>query len=172
MVMVKTAVTKFAESGTDPKELMNGLNRLIFRLMKRRKMMTCVIGTLDPGTGRILVVNAGHPYPFRRKSSGDVEEIPTVGFPLGVNDKKLRLKGAEITLAPGDALVLYTDGLVEGMDEAGTVFGYDRLYATARTTRAESAKAIREGLVSAFMHHHQDPKLEDDLTLIVLRRHA
>lgn len=172
MVMVKTAVTRFAESGTDPKELMNGLNRLIFRLMKRRKMMTCVIGTLDPGTGRILVVNAGHPYPFRRKSSGDVEEIPSVGFPLGVNDKKLRLQAAEITLAPGDALILYTDGLVEGVDAAGTVFGYDRLYTTTRTTRAESAKAIREGLVSAFRHHHQEPKLEDDLTLIVLRRHA
>ncbi len=172
MVMVKTAVTRFAEEGTDPEELMNGLNRLIFRLMKRRKMMTCVIGTLDPGTGRILLVNAGHPYPVRRKSSGDVEEIPSVGFPLGINDKKLRLQAAGITLAPGDALVLYTDGLVEGMDAAGTVFGYDRIHATVRTTRAESAKAIREGLISAFMSHHRDPKLEDDLTLIVLRRHA
>lgn len=172
MVMVKAAVTRFAESGTDPQELMNGLNRLIFRLMKRRKMMSCVIGTLDPGSGRMLVLNAGHPFPFRRGSTGDVEEVRSVGFPLGLNEKKLRLQPAEITLAPGDALILYTDGLVEGMDAAGTMFGYERIHATARTIRAESAKAIREGLVSAFMNHHRDPKLEDDLTLIVLRRHA
>ncbi|MBP7634185.1 SpoIIE family protein phosphatase [Candidatus Ozemobacteraceae bacterium] len=172
MVMVKAAVTRFAESGTDPEELMNGLNRLIFRLMKRRKMMTCVIGTLDPATGRMVIVNAGHPYPFRRLGGGGVEEVHSVGFPLGLNEKKLRLQPMEVLLARGDALVLYTDGLVEGMDETGAMFGYERLHATARTVRAESAKAIREGLVAAFERHHRDPKLEDDLTLIVLRRHA
>ncbi|HOT30367.1 MAG TPA: SpoIIE family protein phosphatase [Candidatus Ozemobacteraceae bacterium] len=172
MVMVKAAVTKFAETGTDPEELMNALNRLIFRLVKRRKMMTCVIGTLDPESGHTLVVNAGHPYPFKRVSAGDVEEIHSVGFPLGLNEKKLRLQPTELTLEPGDTLVVYTDGLVEGMDEAGTMFGYERIHTIARMVREGSAKAIREAIVSGFTSHHRDPKLEDDLTMIVLRRHA
>lgn len=172
MVMVKTAVTRFAESGTDPAALMNDLNRLIFRLMKRKKMMSCVIGTLDPVSGRILIVNAGHPYPFRRRNDGTVEEIRSVGFPLGLNDKRLRLQPVESAFDPGDALVLYTDGLVEGMDAAGTMFGYERIHATAHTARGEGAEAIRRELVAAFIHHHPDPKLEDDLTMIVLRRNA
>lgn len=172
MVMVKAAVMRLAESATTPEDLMNRLNRLIFRLMKRRKMMTCVVGMLDPQSGRICMVNSGHPYPFRRGHAGDVEEIHSVGFPLGLSEKKLKLQPVEICLAPGDAVILYTDGLVEGMDADGNMFGYERIHGTARVIQAESAKSVREGMITAFMRHHHSSKLEDDLTMIVLRKNA
>lgn len=172
MVMMKTAVMRFSEAGTDPVELMNGLNRLIFRLMKRRKMMTCVVGTLDPDSGRMLVANSGHPYPFRHRNSGSIEEIRSIGFPLGLSEKQLRLQPLEIVLEPGEAVVLYTDGLVEGTDASGKMFGYERIHGTARAIRAESAKSLREGMVAEFLRHHFGTKLEDDLTMIVLRKNA
>ncbi|HEY9071405.1 MAG TPA: SpoIIE family protein phosphatase, partial [Candidatus Ozemobacteraceae bacterium] len=171
MVMVKTAVFRFAESGGEPEELMRRLNALIFRLMKRRKMMTCVIGRLDPGTARLQLVNAGHPYPLRCSPEGGVSEITSVGFPLGVGDRKLRLQPVELTLGPGETIVLYTDGLVEGLDAAGNMFGYERIFGHARAGIGLPAARFREGIIGAFRRHHPDPRLEDDLTLIVIRRH-
>ncbi len=171
MVMVKTAVMRFIESGDSPDDLLTRLNHLVFRLMNRRRMMSCVIGLLEPATGRIRMANAGHPYPFRKTAAGGVAEIQSSGFPLGVNERKLRLQPVDFQLNPGDALILYTDGLVEGMDADGDMFGYERIHETARVTRGDSANALRAGIVDAFFRHHTDLRLEDDLTMVVVRRH-
>jgi len=172
MVMVKTAVFRFAESGVEPEELMHRLNGLIFRLMKRRKLMTCLIGRLEPETALLRIVNAGHPYPLRCSPDGTVSELTSVGFPLGAGDRRLRLHPVEVRLEPGETILLYTDGLVEGLDASGQMFGYERIFSCARAGAGQPAALFRDGLIGAFRCHHPDPRLEDDLTMIVIRRHG
>ncbi|MFC8918869.1 SpoIIE family protein phosphatase [Streptomyces sp. NPDC057116] len=112
MGQLRSAVRAFALSGHDPEEVMSGTNRLLIDL-DAGQFATCCYVVLDAATGATRAVRAGHLPPLLRHPDGTtrVLDLPG-GVVLGV-DPEASYPVTDITLAPGDVLALYTDGLVE-----------------------------------------------------------
>ncbi|MCS7313873.1 MAG: PP2C family protein-serine/threonine phosphatase [Bryobacterales bacterium] len=129
----------------------------------------------EPGTGELRYINAGHVPPLivRRKPDGAraVEVLEDGGPLLGVL-KEARYRQGSVRLAPGDLLVIYSDGVVEAQDASGNDFGRERLQATILANAERSCAEIRDAIlrsVEAFMGRSE---AQDDLTLAVARVRA
>ncbi len=145
------------------------LHRAIWRTGGRRSFLTLFYALLDPATGEIDYVCAGHPFPLLRRASGAIEEPALGSFPLGMR-KTVKPASGRLCLEPGDLLLLFSDGLFEGVDRAGQAFGFDRL--RAALARATGARAAHEQISAAFDSHVGVEPLADDLTLVVVERLA
>ena len=143
------------------------LHRAIWRIGDRRSFLTLYYALLDPATGEVEYVCAGHPFPLLRRASGEIEEPALGSFPLGMRETVKPVSG-RLRLAPGDLLVLFSDGLFEGVDRSGQAFGFDRL--RRALGRAGSARPAHEQILAAFESHVASVPLADDLTLVVVER--
>jgi GAF domain-containing protein/anti-sigma regulatory factor (Ser/Thr protein kinase) len=130
MGQVRSAIRAYAVSGLSPTEVLSSLDRLFDALIEDR-VVTAVIGTITPSTGRVVLSNAGHPPPLVVRADGSVTFCPmqrTLLIAAG-------LSGAprprdELVLNQGDSLIMYSDGLIERRGEVITS-GMERLANTA-----------------------------------------
>ena len=144
MGQVRQAVRAYAFEGHPPAALMDRLDLLVSD--SGLAMTTCLCGILDPGTGLLRFSNAGHPPPLVRRADGTVERVTDgLSHPLGVTMAHRHVE-AEVTLGLGEALLLYTDGLVERRGEVIDV-GIDRL-ASALAVGFTSAEEACERIVA------------------------
>jgi sigma-B regulation protein RsbU (phosphoserine phosphatase) len=143
------------------------LNRAIYRIGNTRAFMSIFYALLDPETGVLSYVSAGHPFPFIRREDGRIEELGRGGLPLGMREN-LRPETGMAELQPGDLLVFYTDGLAEAVDPASSAFSYERIADLLRTGGAPWS--IHDRILAAFDSHIGDEPLRDDLTLLVMSR--
>jgi hypothetical protein len=143
------------------------LHRAIWRTGDRRSFLTLFYALLDPATGEIDYVCAGHPFPLLRRASGAIEEPALGSFPLGMRETVKPASG-RLRLEPGDLLLLFSDGLFEGVDRGGQAFGFDRL--RAALANAGAARRTHEEVLAAFDRHVASEPLADDLTLVVVER--
>jgi sigma-B regulation protein RsbU (phosphoserine phosphatase) len=125
------------------------LNRMILNEIRSDRYFTLALGFLDTGTGAMSLVQAGHPHPLVLRADGRVEFMGSGGLPVGLID------GAEydrfdVTLAPGDRMLIYSDGLIECPGVAGEELeetGLARLVATAAPhTGLHFLSALADGL--------------------------
>jgi serine phosphatase RsbU (regulator of sigma subunit) len=129
--------------------------------------VTAIVSLLDPTSGRCLLSSAGHPSPVL-VSRGEVSLLePRYGPPLGTFD--LPYDAREFTIAPGEALVLYTDGLTEARGREG-FFGEQRLLEAVRDAQKgdPSPNAVIERLRDSVLAHAGT--LGDDFEILVVRR--
>src|SRR5580700_3931394 len=89
------------------------------------RFTTAVLGEYNPVSRRLVYVNAGHNAPILRHSNGALENLEVGGLPLGIRSDE-KYETASLVLAPGDALIFFTDGVVEAFNEAGEEFGNAR----------------------------------------------
>ena len=161
MGQVRQAVRAYAFEGHTPAGLMDRLDLLVSD--SGLAMTTCLCGILDPATGILRFSNAGHPPPLLRRSDGSVERVEEgLSHPLGVTMAHRHVE-AEVTLAPGEALLLYTDGLVERRGEIIDE-GIDRLAARLAAGSTDAEEAC-ERIVAEL-----EDNLADDVALLVLTR--
>jgi len=111
-----------------PGEAIGKLNRLFCSLGWDDRFVTLVLAVLDPARHEVTVVNAGHWPPLLRRDSVVVEPVAesATGLPLGV-DEATTYDQATLPLAPGDSLTLFTDGITEAMNNAGRLYGHQRM---------------------------------------------
>lgn len=109
-----------------PECVMDRLNRLVLEVMQVDQYFTCVYGDADLRAGHIRIVQAGHPHPLLLRPSGQVLRLGDGGLPVGLVPGA-RWDRLDLTLAPGDRLLLVTDGLTECHNPAGTELGEDGL---------------------------------------------
>jgi sigma-B regulation protein RsbU (phosphoserine phosphatase) len=128
---------------------------------------TLVFARFLPDGRRIVWSNAGHNPPLLLRQNGDIEMLRPCGPALGIV-AGARWRDVDQRLAPGDVLVLYTDGLVEARDGAKQFFGTERLIEAARRP-ASSAAEIRGNVLEALARHAGTTPVEDDVTLVVVR---
>jgi serine phosphatase RsbU (regulator of sigma subunit) len=156
---------------TDLAALAAGLDRDIDETTPRGVFFTLFMGILD-GNGRTLrYVNAGHNPQFVVRATGEIAALSSTGLPIALFSGH-EYREAAIDLQPGDLLFFYTDGLVEAENDAGEMFGADRLQSVLRTATTEGVDAILqhvEGTVRAF-RGRTEPL--DDATLMALRLQA
>jgi sigma-B regulation protein RsbU (phosphoserine phosphatase) len=131
-------------------------------LSRSGAFVTLFHAQMDSATGRLRYVDAGHGYVLLRRQDGSVEDLKPWGLPLGVNAEEKYFEGT-VDLAPGDTLLIYSDGLVEARpDVFATREGVARFVGDA-----SDAAGIVRGLVNEVT---QIRPLPDDLTVVALRR--
>ena len=126
------------------------------------------IGVLDPGSGHLHYVNAGHEAPVvRRGDGGDLHRLEPQGAVLGLVSGA-RHPVCRVNLDPGDCLLAYTDGVTEALGDAGA-FGEEGLQAVARDG-TDGADGLVATLVERLVAHTGQHPVHDDITVLALRR--
>jgi sigma-B regulation protein RsbU (phosphoserine phosphatase) len=165
MSNLQAAVRAFGQDGASPASVCASVNRLLCRNMASGRFVTFCYARLDVAARRITYANAGHNPPLLLRANGTIDKLNPGGTVLGVFPESAYEPG-EFTIAPGDRLVFYTDGITESRNSAGEELGEDGLGDIALRHRALPAEAmlaevLRE--VEAF----NAGAYEDDATLIV-----
>jgi serine phosphatase RsbU (regulator of sigma subunit) len=150
-----------------PPKVADLLNRSLFRTGGRRAYMSLFYALLDPRTGEMEYICAGHPYPLLRRRDGTLEELGEGGFPLGLS-LRTAPRLARARLEPGDQLVLYTDGLPEALRQDGEAFGFERL--KDLVAPGGTPEAMLERILLALDGFVGDEPILDDVSLAVLIR--
>jgi serine phosphatase RsbU (regulator of sigma subunit)/anti-sigma regulatory factor (Ser/Thr protein kinase) len=144
-------------------------NNLILPEIPPAMFITCLYAILDPGTGRLQYANAGHDLPFRRCGE-TVEELRATGMPLGLM-ADMKYEEKEVFLDPGDAVVFYTDGLVEAHNSKREMFGFPHLQDLLQTSNAENGDALIKCMLDELARFTGAGwQQEDDVTLVTLHR--
>jgi len=164
---VSSGMLQILEGTTEsPIEMLQRLNTaLVERVAEVFVCMCC--GLLEPAGRTLRITNSGMPYPvFVHGETARFIETP--GFPLGV-DPAPEYQEETIILAPGDVVVLATDGATEASDAEGNLFGSRRLLEVVRSARRKSAAGILRAVEKAVRAFGHDRPQRDDLTLVVLK---
>lgn len=119
-------------------------------------------------TGQVQFSNAGHPYPLLIRRSGDVTSLETNGTVIGLGGLVPFTTGT-ITLAPGDLLVLYTDGLYEQTNSKGAQYGWDEMCKELMSVRHLPAQEIADSIRKSIHNFADNKGLDDDISLVCLK---
>ncbi|MBF0544701.1 MAG: SpoIIE family protein phosphatase [Candidatus Riflebacteria bacterium] len=168
-VMAKTACYISSFENRDLQFLIERLNKLINRGVKKKRLMTLVAALVDNTTHILEWTCVGHPYPLLRKSDGTVKFLEMPQFPLG-QKTKVQVKISKLEMSPGDMLIFYTDGLVESLNPDGETFDYSRLKLLLEKTQANSASGIIDEILHEFHKHTRGIPAADDVTLLAFLR--
>ena len=165
MAMMRTAMHSWARRGIAPNTVVPEINQLMHTSLDEGMFITACFVRLDRRTGELNYVNCGHNPPIVRRSGGAVELLVSGGGPpLGVS-RELDPPAAKATLAPGDLLVLYTDGITEAFSPRHELLGMAKvLEAVARGGGdVEDQRALLE-----TVERHAAGAAVDDQTLVVM----
>lgn len=169
MALSRTLIRVYAgEFPFQPNLTLEAANRRIMTDTHSDMFVTVFFGILDPVTNRFVYCNAGH-NPAFFVSDGRVEPMKRTGIPLGLFEKST-WKCEAVTFAPGDMLVMYTDGLIEAVNRQGEMFEEQRLIDLIRAQHTRSARAVHSAIIRTAYQFMEDVPLADDLTLIVVAK--
>ena len=168
MAMAKAALLVQVDVDPSPRAVMNTLNDIVIRTAPKRILMTFFFGLLDPLTHTLRFSSAGHldPYVYRA-SSRRLEPLSSWGFPLGVR-RRDPFREHTVEFAVGDRLILYSDGLIEAVDDDGEPFGFDRFERTLLDCGHLGAEEIKKSLLHSIRKFTRNRPPEDDQTLVVV----
>jgi serine phosphatase RsbU (regulator of sigma subunit)/anti-sigma regulatory factor (Ser/Thr protein kinase) len=169
MATTRSVLRGAARRLTAPGAVLERTNDLLCPEIPPKMFVTCLYAILDPASGRLQYANAGHDLPYHRRANG-VEELRAVGMPLGLMPGT-RYEEHELTLAPGDSVLFYSDGLVEAHNARRELFGFPRLQAfVERHSMVDGSATIKALLADLADFTGPDAEQEDDITLVSLRR--
>lgn len=166
MALAKFAFRSLVRLYPDPGELLAQANEVALGELAGGNFVTMLCVTIHPETGEVCAASAGHPPARVLSREGQVTALAPRGLALGVEAGQ-RYENLIATLAPGAALCLYTDGLVEARRDA-ELYGEERLDSALAAGRELSAQSLAEYLVADARAFAGEP--EDDYAVVVIRR--
>lgn len=166
--MVKIALASQADQAADPAAVLAGMNRILRGKMKR-SFVTAAYVFLDAEGRTLRYASAGHPpLLLRRAAEGSVEEVRQEAPPLGVLPRAA-YRNTELELAPGDRVLLYTDGVTEARNGAEEDFGDERLRELAATAGDLAPDAFADELLRRLeTWRGRGEGFDDDVTAVVV----
>ncbi|MFY9823291.1 MAG: SpoIIE family protein phosphatase [Thermoanaerobaculia bacterium] len=157
------------EDGLPPDEICVRLSRLLYRRTPPEKFATALLAVLETATGRLRYTNAGHNPGLIVRAGGEVERLGSSGAPLGLLPSA-PYGAAETTLAPGDLLVLYTDGIAEAANPDDEEYGLERILQACARHRREPCAELASALEKDLETFAQGVPFADDRTIVLARR--
>jgi phosphoserine phosphatase RsbU/P len=167
---VKAALLSLVDGNATPARILERVDRVIRGAsVGTRQFATLCLVCLEQDTGRLLVANAGHPFPLLAAPGQPPRELELPGLPLGQGPPR-RYRDLEATLPKGGVLLLYSDGLYESTDLAGNPYGFERPSHILAGATAWNAAEVMERLLFDWRRHLGGVAAADDTTLVVLKR--
>jgi serine phosphatase RsbU (regulator of sigma subunit) len=133
----------------------------------RNHFATLFVGRYDDNARQLRYANCGHHLPLLLRADGPVERLAVTARAIGLFDD-LEAVACDVTLAPGDLLVIYSDGVTEAMDTKGEEFGEARLLDTLVLHRHDPVADVVERVIEA-VGAFSGPEQTDDVTLMLIR---
>ena len=173
MALLLAMMRTLVDEGLTISELVKRLNVQVGRHAPPSRFITLFVASYDPRTGLLQFVNAGQTPPLLRRQNGSIERLATGGIALGMFEGSTYAAGTAY-LSPGDAVVMYSDGITEAEDPTGVPFdeaGLERTLALYPGTFPEAtAASVGQAIFDAVERHRRDSRLSDDLSVLVLSR--
>ena len=123
MATFQASLSALAATSVSLDEIVDGLDRYCrAHSLEGRRFTTAFLAEIDPKTREMIFVNAGHNDPILRRASGQIERLSTGGPPFGLplfTDEPIPYTSGRVQLQPGDLLFIFTDGVVEAVNDAG-----------------------------------------------------
>ncbi|MDZ4712246.1 MAG: PP2C family protein-serine/threonine phosphatase [bacterium] len=162
------------EDNSNPKIVLEKLNRMIRKTQSRKMFVTAVFAIIDTEKDKCTLFNAGHLPPY--KISGESQEIFKIkkhGIALGAMNN-VESSGANnevfFDFKKGDKLILYTDGVNEAMDNNKAEYGLDSLELYLNGSSGKNAKELLQGIMDDIKKFTKNSLQRDDLTLLIIQR--
>jgi sigma-B regulation protein RsbU (phosphoserine phosphatase) len=169
MALARTTLRASLTGGGSALAGLQQANRLISADSSSGMFVTLFYAGLNPRSHTLSWINAGHMPPLRyRAMEMDVTRLATGGLPLGVEPEG-RFVESRTELQPGDAILLYTDGLVDAMDHHGDFYGWDRLKRTVGSSGGMNAADMLSSIERDVNRFTADSAPFDDLTMVVVK---
>jgi sigma-B regulation protein RsbU (phosphoserine phosphatase) len=173
MALLLAMMRTLVDEGLSVATLVKRLNIQVGKHAPPSRFITLFVASYDPRTGNLQFVNAGQTPPLLRRHNGTIERLSTGGIALGMFEGSTYEAG-QARLEPGDAIVMYSDGITEAEDPTGIPFdeaGLERTLALYPGTFPEAtAASIGQAIFDAVERHRRDSRLGDDLSVLVLSR--
>jgi sigma-B regulation protein RsbU (phosphoserine phosphatase) len=168
MAMAKFVFRSLAREHPEPGEFLAAANEVVLDEITAGKFVTMLYLVVDPRTGELACATAGHPPPRIVAPGRAPEPVAAAGLALGVEGGQA-YETARVTLDPGAAAVLFTDGLLEARRD-GELFGEERLDEALARHAGLPARELARALAEECRAFAGD--LGDDLAIVVLKRSA
>jgi serine phosphatase RsbU (regulator of sigma subunit) len=173
MAITATFLKMAAPRSQSPAWVLNEVNAALSAESHRGLFVTAIYGVLKISTGELQLCSAGHPAALIIRNDGAVcESIKPRGAALGLlrpNRFRTSLEQATLKLAPGDTLLLYTDGVLEARNAEAEEFDADRLEEIAKAQSRHGPRKLTEEIIGAVREHAGDEPQYDDTTVLALR---
>lgn len=171
MAFVRPIIRATLDRSGDPVAALERTNQILVEERRTGLFVTVLCGVLDLDTGVFTYANAGHEPPLLASPTGAEPVWVEGGGPLVGMFDRLGLSEQRLEVAPGDRLVLFTDGITDAASPAGERFGYERLRrAIAESCRTGGAVDTCRAVIQGVLAFQADAQPADDLALLVLRR--
>lgn len=169
MVTARTLIKDHVQLGLSPAETFTTVNNILCEGNDSGMFVTGWLGVFDADTGKLVYANAGHNPPLVKRENGSFDYLRTKhGFVLA-GLEGVRYSQNEITLAPGDALFLYTDGVTEATDVNDRLYGEDRLKMYLDSNGDGEVRAVLAGLKQDIDTFAGSREQFDDITMMLLQ---
>ncbi len=169
MVITRTILKNQTLQGNPLAEIFNQTNNLLCSDNVEDMFVTVFMGILDPKSGEVEYVCAGHNPPLISRQDGDCQFLDVKRNLVLGGMEDFSYQAQKITLEPGDLLFLYTDGLNEAMNEKGELFGDKRMFASINDIKGDNVRRVIDRLKEAVGNFVQDTPASDDLTMLALK---
>ena len=169
MATTRSVLRSAAQSAASPGIALQHANEQLCPDIPPNMFVTCFYAVLDPTSGRLRFANAGHDLPYHRHDT-TVTELHARGMPLGLMPD-MRYEEGETVLAPGDSILLFSDGLVEAHNSRHEMFGFAHL-ADVLATLTSGEQMIPSLLAELAVFTGPAWEQEDDVTLVSIQRHG
>ena len=150
-------------------ELAVGLNRQVCANSQHGRFTTAFIAELDPATGDLRFLSAGHSPPILKRQDGRIERLESENIPLGIELKEIYKTGVT-RLEAGDLLVIYTDGVTEARNDDQEQFGEARLLSLLQAVGQEGSALTLSNIMHVLDDFVGGAAQHDDITCLIVRR--
>jgi sigma-B regulation protein RsbU (phosphoserine phosphatase) len=151
-------------------ECINRANRLLYQSTSSEKFVTLFYGILDPTAHQLSFTNAGHENPFLLSGGKSLQRLTEGGIVLSIMEE-FPYRQSTVTLAEGDLLVIFSDGISEAANRDHHLFGEDRIAEVILHHPGAGAREMVMAILEAARAHAAGAPQADDMTIVVLRRH-
>ena len=170
MAVSNTLLRSVALASEDSAQCMTEVNNLLSRASVNSMFVTVIYGILNHKTGEIDFTNAGHTPAYILQSDGQVKEVKQYANFVAGGIEDFPYRANSTRLEPGEAIVLYTDGVTEAFNAAKEEFGEERLVSSLRELCYADAAKVISGVHDDLHDFIQDTEQSDDITMLVIKR--